>query len=114
MTCEVRPGRRYLEMSVDSDDTYRLSFVKDNAVVSAAQISPIPEHRRKPGLVSHIVDVPWRARESGFDTIVIMPAGGDGEFAIGHLLLDGHAATDAELQRRDRRTAAMTPRQLWV
>jgi len=100
VTCDVRPGRRYLEISVDSDETYRLSFVKDNAVVSSAQISPIPEHRRVPGLVSHIVDVPWRARQGGFDTIVIMPAGGDGQFAIGHLLLDGYAPTDAELQRR--------------
>jgi arabinofuranosyltransferase len=100
VTCEVRPGRRYLELSADSDDVYRLSFVKNNAVVSSAQVGPVPEYRRKPGLVSYVVDVPNRARVSGFDTIVILPGGGDGTFAIGHLLLDGHPTTDAELQRR--------------
>jgi hypothetical protein len=74
--------------------------VKNNAVVSSAQVGPVPEYRRKPGLVSYVVDVPNRARVSGFDTIVILPGGGDGIFAVGHLLLDGHPQTDAELQRR--------------
>jgi arabinofuranosyltransferase len=100
VTCAVRTGRRYLDLSADSDDLYRLSFVKDNTVVSSAQVGPVPEYRRKPGLVSYRIDIPARARASGFDTIVIMPSGGDGAFAVGHLLLDGHAATDAELQRR--------------
>ena len=58
VTCEVRPGP---PLSRDQRRLRRdlpLSFVKDNAVVSSAQIGPIPEHRRKPGLVSHVVDVP--------------------------------------------------------
>ena len=100
VTVEDRPGRRYLDIAVDSDDVYRLSFVKGDNVVSVLQIDPIPEHRRTPGLISHVLDVPPRARAHGFDTIVILPGRGDNKFAIGHLLLDGVASTDAELARR--------------
>jgi hypothetical protein len=100
IACESRPGRRALDVSVDSDDRYILSFLLDGARVGQIEVGPIPEYRRQPGLVGYTVDVPPRASERGFDTIVVTGARGDGKFALGHLLLDGTPATDPELQRR--------------
>ena len=44
--------------------------------------------------------MPPRAREQGFDTIVVAPAAGDDHYALGHMLLEGNASTDWELYRR--------------
>jgi arabinofuranosyltransferase len=98
--CEDRPGRRFIDLSVDADDSYRVTFVRDNAVVSFLHIGATPEYRRPPGLITHSLDIPQQARDRGFDTIVIVPGGGDGKHAIGHLLLDGEGATDAILAGR--------------
>jgi arabinofuranosyltransferase len=84
---DTPPGRRQIEISVDSDDAYRLTFVRRNQTVGVRQFDPIPEYRRTPGLVTHTVDLPTGARENGFDTIVILPGGGDGKFGVGHLLV---------------------------
>jgi arabinofuranosyltransferase len=100
ITCGDQKGRRYLDVSLDADDRYRVTFVRREQTVGSLELGPIPEYRRKPGLSSYTVDVPPRARELGFDTIVIAPRGGTEPYAVGHLLVDGFAATDAELQRR--------------
>jgi len=97
---EDRPGRRYADVSVDSNDKYVLIFVKGNAAVGRVEIGPIPQHRRKPGLTSYTIDVPGRAVRSGFDTVLVAPAAGDDQYAIGHLLVEGNPATDAELLKR--------------
>jgi len=97
---EDRPGRRYADVSVDSNDTYVLIFVKGNAAVGRVGIGPIPPHRRKPGLTSYTVDIPSRAERGGFDTVLVAPAVGDDTYAIGHLLVEGNPATDAELLKR--------------
>jgi len=95
-----RPGRRYVDVSLDSNDKYVLVFVKGNAAVGRVEVGPIPPHRRKPGLASYTVDIPSRAERRGFDTILVAPAAGDDSYAIGHLLVDGNPATDAELMKR--------------
>jgi arabinofuranosyltransferase len=100
VTCDARSGRRALDVSLDSDDRYILTFLRDGARLGTLELGPIPEYRRQPGLVSYTVDVPPRASERGFDTIVVTGARGDGKFALGHLLLDGTPATDPELHRR--------------
>jgi hypothetical protein len=46
------------------------------------------------------VDIPPRARAAAFDTIVVAPSAGDNHYAVGHLLVEGNAATDWELYRR--------------
>jgi arabinofuranosyltransferase len=97
---EDRPGRRYADVSVDSNDKYVLIFVKGNAAVGRVEIGPIPQHRRKPGLTSYTIDVPGRAVRRGFDTVLVAPAAGDDQYAIGHLLVEGNPATDAELLKR--------------
>jgi hypothetical protein len=97
---EDKPGRRYADVSVDSNDKYVLIFVKGNAAVGRVEIGPIPPHRRRPGLTSYTVDIPSRAERGGFDTVLVAPAAGDDNYAIGHLLVDGNPATDAELLKR--------------
>jgi arabinofuranosyltransferase len=95
-----RPGRRFADVSVDSNDKYVLIFVKGFVAVGRVEIGPIPQHRRKPGLTSYTVDVPSRAERGGFDTILVAPAAGDDNYAVGHLLVEGNPATDAELLKR--------------
>lgn len=92
--------RRVLDISLDSDDRYRLTFLKNNRIVSAVVVDVVPRDRRVPGLASHLVTIPERARKHGFDTIAIVSIAGDARKAVGHLLLDGDPATAIELGRR--------------
>jgi len=98
--CPARAGRRYLDVTLDSDDRYVLTFLSGSHIVSTVELGPIPEHRRQPGLTDYTVDVPGRARSTPFDTIVVTAASGDTHNAIGHFLLEGNPATDWELYRR--------------
>jgi arabinofuranosyltransferase len=97
---EDRGGRRFLDVSLDSNDQYLLVFVKGNTAVGNLVVGPIPAHRRKPGLTSYTLDVPPRAVLGGFDTVVVAPAGGDEAYSIGHMLIEGNPKTDAELHKR--------------
>jgi arabinofuranosyltransferase len=98
--CPPRAGRRYLDVTLDSDDRYVLTFLSGSRIVSTLELGPIPQHRRQPGLTDYTVDIPGRARSTPFDTIVVTAAAGDTHNAIGHLLLEGNPATDWELYRR--------------
>jgi arabinofuranosyltransferase len=100
ISCPPRSGRRYLDVTLDSDDRYVLTFLAGRRIVSTLELGPIPAHRRQPGLADYTVDVPGRARATPFDTIVVTAAAGDDHTAIGHLLLEGNPATDWELYRR--------------
>jgi arabinofuranosyltransferase len=97
---EDKAGRRYADVSLDSNDQYVLIFIKGDSAVDRVAVGPIPAHRRKPGLTSYTIDVPSRAERGGFDTILVAPGGSDDNYAIGHLLLEGMPATDAELLKR--------------
>ena len=100
VTCADQTGRRVLDISLDSDDRYRLVFLKRNRIVAAVVVDVVPRDRRRPGLVSHMVTIPERARSQGFDTIVVFSVAGDERKAVGHLLVDGDPATALELGRR--------------
>ena len=98
--CPPKRGRRYLDITLDSDDRYFLTFLSGSRIVSTLDLGPIPEYRRQPGLTDYTLDVPGRARRDGFDTVVVSPVAGDNHYAIGHLLVEGNPATDWELYRR--------------
>jgi len=100
VNCPSKRGRRYLDVTLDSDDRYFITFLAGSRVVSKLDLGPIPEYRRQPGLTDYTLDVPGRARRDGFDTIVVSPAAGDNHYAIGHLLVEGNQSTDWELYRR--------------
>jgi arabinofuranosyltransferase len=98
---EDRPGRRYLDVSLDSNDEYRILFLKQYTRVAHLDVGPIPRQRRGPGLASYTVNLPARATREGFDTITVTTRTGDDRaYSVGHFLLDGYAQTDAELQKR--------------
>jgi arabinofuranosyltransferase len=99
VSVEPRPGRRHLDVALDSDDEYLLFFLRDNRIVSTMPLGPVPEYRRQPGLASYTGNLPPSATAEGFDTIVVTTVAGE-RFAVGHLLLDGYAPTDALLARR--------------
>ena len=100
VTFPARSGRRYLDVTLDSDDRYVLTFLRDGRMISTLELGPIPPHRRQPGLADYTVDIPGRARRGGFDTIVVSPVAGDEHYALGHLVVEGSPATDWELYRR--------------
>jgi arabinofuranosyltransferase len=106
--CEDKPGRRFIDVSLDSDDKYVLLFLKQGRLVTRMDIGPIPQHRRQPGLAAYTEDLPASATERGFDTIVVAPAAGEA-YAFGHLLLDGYGPTDAELAHRVLERDRLTP-----
>jgi arabinofuranosyltransferase len=83
--CDV-PAASHLEIAVDSNDQYMLTFLRNGKILSRTEVGPIPEHRRTPGLVNYTVDVPPRAAE-GFDILLITPYAGDQKYALGHVLL---------------------------
>jgi arabinofuranosyltransferase len=98
-----RPGRRVLDISLDSNDQYRIIFFKQHKKIAHVDVGPVPQHRRQPGLVSYVVDIPQRAVEAGFDTIFVTTlVGEDNAYAVGHLLLDGYAPTAELLKERTR------------
>jgi arabinofuranosyltransferase len=100
VTCPDRAGREYLDISLDSDDRYLLTFMKGPSVLASVELGPIPEHRRRPGLTGYAVDIPPRPNTEGFDTIVVAPVNGDNHYALGHLLLEGSSRNDEEIRRR--------------
>jgi len=74
------------------------------------ELGPIPEHRRYGGLATYTEDLPLAATQEGFDMVIVAPVFGDDRYAMGHLLLDGWEATDAELRRRVIERDQSTPR----
>ena len=81
----------WLEIALDHNDDYRLVFVRgtipiDSLVVPAA-------HIRGGGMALHLIDVPAKAAETGFDAIRIYPRSGDCFYSVGHLRFVGNEAT---------------------
>lgn len=98
---EDLPGRRYLDVSLDSNDIYRIHFLKRYKNVAYIDVGPIPQHRRGPGLATYTVDIPQLAVRKGFDTVLVTTLlGNDKAYAVGHLLLEKYPPTSKELLRR--------------
>ena len=88
-----QPG--ILSISADGNDAYLVIFMAGNEKVGDAKIEP----SWVGGLDIYTVTVPENAISRGFDSIVIEAAGGDGVYAVGHLLLgpiDDQEATAEE------------------
>jgi arabinofuranosyltransferase len=79
---------RRIDVTLDSDDRYLLSFFRKGSLQSTMELGPIPEYRRKPGLSDYPLEIPPRAAREGFDVVLITPSGGDGHYAIGHLIVE--------------------------
>jgi arabinofuranosyltransferase len=81
-----RPAATRLDIALDSDDQYRLTFIGQGRVRSTVEVGPVPQHRRVPGLVNYTVEIPPRATDRGFDILLVTPVAGDNKYALGHVL----------------------------
>jgi arabinofuranosyltransferase len=74
-----------VEISVDHDENYALIYRKSGNDVAIARVDP----KRPPrgGLQVVIVDTPVSAIRSGYDAVIVAPAGGDSRRALGHFRL---------------------------
>ena len=87
----VYPGvvhARRIDVSLESDDKYLVEFFRQGRLQSTMELGPIPEYRRTRGLMRYPVEIPARAAAGGFDLILVSPAGGDGHYAVGHLIVE--------------------------
>lgn len=75
---------KHLELSLDSNDDYRLAYLKDGVFVGGGTIwrRPYPG-----GLATYWADVPEAVRRRGFDALHLLPFAGDGAYSLGHVRL---------------------------
>ena len=74
---------RRVELSADANDDYELRFQRGDRVLARLTIDRSSGYR---GLRPHVVDVPAAAAGAGYDTVAVFPVGGDGRYALGHLI----------------------------
>lgn len=74
----------HVELTLDSNDDYRLGFLRDGVFVGGGTIwrRPYPG-----GLATYWADVPADVQRGGFDTLHLLPFEGDGSFSLGHVRL---------------------------
>lgn len=77
---------RALEIEVDHDDDYELTFYRGDEQVGARHIPQMPLPQR--GMNLHRLDVPHTASSDGYDRLRVMPLGGVDLFRMGALRLD--------------------------
>jgi hypothetical protein len=77
-----RVTSRSLELTLDHNDYYRVTFYRGDRALAAATI----RQSGGDGLAVRHVDVPPDARDR-FDTLGVLPLHGDGRYALGHVRL---------------------------
>ena len=77
----VRSDR--LEISVDHNDGYVFYFRRDTAMTGFVNVAV--KWQKDGGLRLDSLVVPERARNEGYDNILVVPYGGDGRSSLGHL-----------------------------
>ncbi len=73
-----------VEVSVDHNDVYLLSFQRDSVELGTSRITP---DLSKKGLRVLTIRAPKRAVSDGYDSILITGAEGDAAYSLGHLML---------------------------
>ena len=60
VTCADRPGRRYLDLSIDPAYDYKVSFVQDDNVLSSVALGAVRRKCASPGWRGS----PWMSRRA--------------------------------------------------
>lgn len=81
LTSTVRETAAQIEVSVDDNDAYRMTWYRDGRALGHVDL---PRDEAAPGLRVRNVDAPAAAR-AGYDAIGVLPLFGDGAYALGHL-----------------------------
>jgi arabinofuranosyltransferase len=81
----VQLDKHTLDISLDHNDTYLITFFKAGQTVGTLPLGPhlLP----KGGLVRYTVKIPISISLDGFDAIMVTPLGGDGSYSVGHLVV---------------------------
>jgi arabinofuranosyltransferase len=74
-----------LNLSVDHNDQYRISYLRDGEYVGESRIPPRKRHE---GLSVQQVKVPPLIAVKGYDALRLQGMQGDGVYVLGHLLLE--------------------------
>lgn|GEM_PF-1451831 len=82
-----------VDVAVDHNDRYTLSFLNRAEKVGELSIAPRPQGR---GLFVHRLAIPGEAVEKGYDAVLIVPSEGDGVYSVGHLFFFGANDTSAK------------------
>jgi arabinofuranosyltransferase len=77
----------YIDISVDHNDKYKLIYYKNHKKIQTQKIV-IPSWKVKTGLIRFRIKVPINVIQTGYDTVQILPYGGDGKYSIGHFILE--------------------------
>jgi hypothetical protein len=87
LTFEKSVTSKSVELSVDHNDYYRVTYYRTGRPLAATTI----KQTGGDGLAVRRIEVPARARD-GFDALGVVPLHGDGKYALGHVRLrsDGH------------------------
>lgn len=78
---------RGIKISADYNDRYDIVFARGRERLGRRQLGQSNVRGRDPGLRTGWIEVPERARDVGFDTLRIIPWGGDGHPAVGCVTL---------------------------
>ena len=73
-----------MDVSLDNNDVYILSFQRDSVEMGEVSVSP---DLRVEGFRVLTVPAPEQAVSEGYDSILITASEGDATYSLGHLLL---------------------------
>jgi arabinofuranosyltransferase len=81
----VQLDKHTLDISLDHNDTYLVTFLKEGQTVGTLPLGPhlLPNG----GLARYAVKIPASVSRDGFDAIMVTPLGGDGSYSVGHLVV---------------------------
>jgi arabinofuranosyltransferase len=74
---------RRLELGAGADDAHALVFFRGDRDLAIVKRPPRPGAGA--GLAVFVVEVPPAASEAGYDRVRVLPYGGDGRYALGHV-----------------------------
>lgn len=75
--------RPIIEISLDSNDTYRVTFLLEKSPCGELQFTS--KNHELMGLTTHRTEVPAEAREGGYDRIMVNAFDGDGSYSLGYV-----------------------------
>ena len=78
-------GKREIDLSVDSNDEYRITFMRAGQRLGSLPVGPRP--LQSGGLTRYVMPLPSGITSGGFDAVVVEAVEGDGSYSLGHLIV---------------------------
>ncbi|MBI5880208.1 MAG: hypothetical protein HZB53_21365 [Chloroflexi bacterium] len=81
----LQTGKREIDLSFDSNDQYRLTFMRGARALGSLVLGPRP--LPKGGLTRYVLPLPAGISTDGFDAVLVEALEGDGAYALGHFVV---------------------------